>query len=205
VSVSVETAIGLAISEDDGLTFRRIGDGPVLGASLHEPFLVGDPFVRIYDGLWHMWYIFGTSWKRLIPGEPPDRVYKIGHATSEDGIAWQTEGGRQIIRDRLNAEESQALPTVIKIGDRWHMYFCYRESSDFRKNPNRAYRLGYAWSADATSWTRDDGSAGIERSLQGWDSEMLCYPHVFECDGRVYMLYNGNEFGRYGFGLAILG
>ncbi len=47
VSVSVETAIGLAISHDEGLTFRRIGDGPVLAASLHEPFLVGDGFVRV--------------------------------------------------------------------------------------------------------------------------------------------------------------
>jgi hypothetical protein len=204
VSVSVETAIGLAISEDDGLTFRRSGDGPVLGASLHEPFLVGDPFVRIQDDRWQMWYIFGTSWERLIPGQPPDRVYKIGYASSRDGIAWRTEEGRQIISDRLKADESQALPTVIKIGDRWHMYFCYRESSDFRKNPDRGYRLGYAYSDNARDWTRDDGRAGIDRSPQGWDSEMLCYPHVFECDGQVYMLYNGNEFGRHGFGLAIL-
>jgi len=30
VSVSVDTAIGLAISRDDGLTFQRINDGPVL-------------------------------------------------------------------------------------------------------------------------------------------------------------------------------
>jgi hypothetical protein len=27
---------------------------------------------------------------------------------------------------------------------------------------------------------------------------------VFDCDGRIYLLYNGNEFGRYGFGLAEL-
>ncbi len=26
---------------------------------------------------------------------------------------------------------------------------------------------------------------------------MQCYPHVFQCDGiDVYILYNGNEFGR---------
>ena len=27
---------------------------------------------------------------------------------------------------------------------------------------------------------------------------------VFECDGDYYLLYNGNEFGRYGFGAAKL-
>ena len=37
VSVSVDTSIGLAISRDEGLTFQRIGDGPVLAASLLPP------------------------------------------------------------------------------------------------------------------------------------------------------------------------
>ena len=30
------------------------------------------------------------------------------------------------------------------------------------------------------------------------------YPHVFELNGKYYMLYNGNDFGMYGFGLAVL-
>src|ERR1035437_3600259 len=54
VSVSVDTAIGLAISRDDGLTFQRIGAGPVLAASLQEPFLVGDGFVKVIHGAFHM-------------------------------------------------------------------------------------------------------------------------------------------------------
>jgi hypothetical protein len=54
-SVSVETAIGLAISRDDGVTFERVGNGPVLGASLREPFLVGDGFVRVISGVFHKW------------------------------------------------------------------------------------------------------------------------------------------------------
>ena len=33
---------------------------------------------------------------------------------------------------------------------------------------------------------------------------MMCYPHLFECDGRICLLYNGNEFGKHGFGLATL-
>ena len=33
---------------------------------------------------------------------------------------------------------------------------------------------------------------------------MIAYPHVFEADGKIYMLYLGNEVGRYGFGLAVL-
>lgn len=204
VSVSVETAIGLAISRDHGYTFRKIGDGPILAASLREPCLVGDPFVKIVGDTFHMWYIFGVGWKRYSPGSAPDRIYKIGHAVSADGVNWVKEEARQIIDDRLGADESQALPTVIDISGRYHMFFCYRQSHDFRSNPRRSYRIGHASSSDLIDWTRDDDDPFIDVTEGDWDSEMLCYPHVFECDGKVQLLYNGNEFGRHGFGRAVL-
>lgn len=203
-SVSVDTAIGLAISRDGGLTFQRTGPGPVLAASLHEPCLVGDGFVMVVAGVFHMWYIFGTGWKKYEKDAAPDRVYKIGHATSGDGTNWIKEEARQIVADRLGADESQALPTVIRIGDRYHMFFCYRESFDFRRTRGRGYRIGHAWSDDLSNWTRDDESALLEGTPGSWDSDMQCYPHVFESEGKVYLLYNGNEFGRFGFGLAEL-
>src|SRR5262245_28409541 len=204
VSVSVETAVGLAISRDGGFTFQMIGDGPVLAVSIHEPCLVGDGFVKIIGDRFHMWYIFGTGWKRFAPHETPDRTYKIGHAVSGDGINWVKEEARQIIEDRLGPDESQALPTVVEIAGRYHMFFCYRQSYDFRRNKERGYRIGHAYSDDLQNWTRDDANPGINVTEGEWDSDMLCYPHAFECDGRVYLLYNGNEFGRHGFGLAQL-
>ena len=39
-------------------------------------------------------------------------------------------------------------------------------------------------------------AAGILKSVS--------YAHVFELDDEIYMLYQGNEMGRYGFGLAQL-
>ncbi|MBI5482377.1 MAG: hypothetical protein HY906_26210 [Deltaproteobacteria bacterium] len=204
VAVSVETAIGLAHSRDQGVTFERIGDGPVLAASMREPYLVGDGFVRIIGGVFHMWYIFGTAWKRPTPESPAERTYKIGHATSADGVNWTKEEGRRIVADRIGPDESQALPTVVEVGGRHHMFFCYRQSVDFRKNRDRGYRLGHAWSDDLVTWTRDDESPGLEGTPGSWDSDMICYPNTFECGGQVYLLYNGNEFGRHGFGLALL-
>ena len=204
VSVSVETAIGLAVSRDDGLTFQKIGDGPVLAASPRESCLIGDGFVKVIGDVFHMWHIFGTGWKRFSANAEPDRTYKIGHAVSADGVNWVKEEGRQIISNRLGADESQALPTVIDIAGRHHMFFCYRQSSDFRKNKDRGYRIGHACSDDLVTWTRDDENPRLDVTPGDWDSDMLCYPHVFDCDGKVYLLYNGNEFGRYGFGLAVL-
>ncbi len=204
VSVSVDTAIGLAISDDDGLTFKRVGDGPVLSASLNEPCLVGDGFVKVINDVFHMWYIFGTGWKKFAANEPPDRTYKIAHATSGNGVDWHKEEGRQIIVDQLGPDESQALPTVIAIKSRYHMFFCFRESSDFRTNAERGYRIGHAYSDDLKNWVRDDATPSLTQSTGEWDSDMQCYPHVFECDGKIYLLYNGNEFGRFGFGIAVL-
>jgi hypothetical protein len=203
VSVPVETAIGLAVSRDRGRTFQRIGPGPVMAATSREPFLVGDPFVRVRDGLWHMWYIYGVRWMDS-PGEPgPARVYKIAYANSIDGLVWK-RSGEPIMSDAIGADECQALPTVFECDGLWHMYFCYRYATDFRANRARAYRLGYAWSRDGRQWTREDQAGGIDVSPEGWDSEMLCYPHVFWCGEKVYMLYNGNAFGRHGFGVAVL-
>lgn len=203
VSVSADASIGLAISHDDGLTFKRHGTGPLLTASLKEPFLVADAFVRRFGEKYHMWYIYGTKWEKFSETDAPERVYKISHASSSDGLNWQRDG-RQIISDKLNPDECQALPTVICVNSFYHMYFCYREAYGFRTDPNRGYRLGYACSTDLDNWVRDDSLAGINVSEEGWDSQMQCYPHIFECDGRIYLLYNGNEFGRYGFGIALL-
>ncbi len=203
VSVSVETSIGLAVSYDNGLTFNRIGDGPLLTSSLNEPFLVGDPFVARCNGKYYMWYIYGLRWINHPSEMEPQRVYKIAYATSKDGINW-CKHGKQIINDKLNADECQALPTVIEHSDKYHMFFCYRDAFGFRNNKERAYRIGYAFSYDLMNWIRNDEVVGIDVSSEGWDSEMLCYPHVFKCDDKIYLLYNGNQFGRYGFGIAVL-
>jgi predicted GH43/DUF377 family glycosyl hydrolase len=85
----------------------------------------------------------------------------------------------------------------------YHMFFCYRYSSHYRGRQN-GYRIGYASSTDLVNWLRDDAKAGIDVSEEGWDAEMISYPHVFELDGKTYMAYLGDQVGRYGFGMAVL-
>lgn len=205
VSVSVETGIGLAVSKDGGSTFERLGSGPVLTSSPKEPFLVGDGFVLKVGCSHHMWYIFGTEWRSYEDDGVPERTYKIGHAVSSDGISWsKTNEGAAIIPSALVEAESQALPCVIKIDHLYHMFFCFRYSYDFRTNPARGYRIGHATSKDLRNWERDDQAIPIERASQAWDSDMMCYPGICESRGETYLLYNGNEFGRHGFGAAVL-
>ncbi len=203
VSVDIETSIGLSISLDDGLTFTRIGDGPVLSSTLDEPFLVGDPFVLKIGDAFHMWYIYGVRWIQNPEKDVKERVYKIGHATSYDAISW-VKTNRQIIEDKLNHDECQALPSVIFHNGKYHMVFCYRQAIGFRENSRAAYRIGYAYSKDGITWERDDLNIGIQTTPGDWDSDMMCYPHICSVDGKIYLLYNGNNFGKAGFGLALL-
>ena len=203
VSVDIETSIGLTISEDGGLTFSRIGDGPILSSTLDEPFLVMDPFVLKLNDIYHMWYIFGVRWIKNPGNNVNERVYKIGHATSVDTINW-IKTNRQIIDDKLNQDECQALPSVIYHKDKYHMVFCYRQAIGFRENSKDSYRLGYAYSKDGLTWIRDDESLGIDLTSGDWDSDMMCYPHLTSINDKIYLLYNGNNFGKSGFGLAVL-
>ena len=202
-SVPFNASIGCAVSEDGGESFYKIGRGPVLTASLQEPFMICSPKIRIYDGKWYLFYSAGKYWS--IEEGRPEICYKLRMAVSTDGIHWE-KCNRDIMQNRLGETESQACGDVIYQNQAYHMFFCYRNHTDFRRNPANSYRIGYARSEDLYHWARNDAIAGIDVSSDSsaWDSEMTAYPHVFVCDGRTYMLYLGNEVGKYGFGLAEL-
>jgi predicted GH43/DUF377 family glycosyl hydrolase len=199
-SVPFNVAIGAAVSRDGGTTFTKLGRGPVLAYSPDEPFVLSGPKIRRFNGEWQLFYIAGRKWKR-VDGRP-EPVYKIRMATSSDGIHW-TKLNEDLIESRIEDDEAQASPDVLYAAGKYHMFFCYRYSAGFR-GKERGYRIGYASSANLTEWVRDDAKAGIDVSAQGWDAEMVSYPHVFELDGRTYMAYLGDQVGRHGFGLAVL-
>lgn len=199
-SVPFNVAIGLATSNDNGETFHKNGTGPILSYSSDEPFVLSGPKVRRFNGQWQLFYIAGRKWK-LVDGRA-EPVYKIRMATSEDGIHWK-KLNHDLIPSRIEEDEAQASPDVFYANGKYHMFFCYRYSSNYRGKKN-GYRIGYASSTDMINWTRDDSKAGIDVSEQGWDAEMISYPHVFDLDGKTYMAYLGDQVGRYGFGLAEL-
>lgn len=201
-SVAVETSIGISQSTDGGKTFNRLGDGPILTASLHEPFLVGDPFVIRHANYYAMFYISGTAWKATQNEPDLQRVYKIRLAFSEDGLTWKPQL-KNIIADSIGSDECQALPSVAVIKSDYVMAFCYREMSNFRINGRGAYKLGFASSSDLENWTRNDALLEIDAHTSEWDSGMRCYPNINSISGRTIVLYNGNDFGKHGFGLAI--
>lgn len=196
-SVPFDVAIGMAHSTD-GKQFERVGQGPVLAASAKEPFVISGPKIRRFNEKFYLFYIAGCRW--IVSDGKPEPVYKIRMAKSDDGVQWSRLGS-DLIDNVLGEDEAQASPDVHFRDGKYHMNFCYRHGSDYR-NRDRGYRIGYAWSEDLITWSRQDDCAGIDVSESGWDSEMISYPHVFNLNDRWYMFYLGNEVGRNGFGVA---
>lgn len=199
-SVPFNTAIGMAKSSDGGKTFSKVGKGPILSYSPDEPFVMSGPKIRRFNNKWYLFYIAGKKW--VIANERPEPVYKIRMATSKDGVNW-IKKNVDLIESVVEEDEAQASPDVFYANGKYHMFFCYRYSTDYR-GKEKGYRIGYACSEDLVKWNRDDSKVGIDVSDQGWDSEMISYPHVFQLDDEIYMLYLGNQVGKFGFGLAKL-
>lgn len=199
-TVPYTMAIGLAISEDAGQTFNKISEGPILGQTINEPFLLSGPIVKIIEDQWHMWYLNGIKW--VFHEGKYEPVYKLAHATSKDGIYWDRDGLSVI--PSIFEDECQVSFAIFHFQNKWNVIFAYRQATGFRENKNSSYRLGYAWSTDLNHWHREDSKIGLDLSPSGWDSEMMAYPQVFEMDGRILLFYCGNNFGSEGFGLAEL-
>ena len=190
VTVPFYLAASVAISRN-GAPFERWSLAPLLERSPVDPFLTASPFVLVGHGRWRMWYVSATEWRASESG--PRHYYHIRYAESADGIAWHREG--QVCVDYASPDEHAfARPWVVHDDDRYRMWFAVR---------GERYRIACAESTDGLSWTRRS-ELGLTAGAEAWESEMVEYPCVFDWDGRRFMLYNGNDYGRSGLGLAVL-
>jgi hypothetical protein len=189
---------GVAVSGDGGEHFERVQRTPVLDRTPAEPFSRSAPCVRRDEQLWRAWYWSCTEWTREESAKTAPWIHYnnvIRYAESADGINWQSVGDPCVIPE--GDDYSVGRPWVIVDRDVFRMWFSIRS----RKEP---YRIGYAESQDGIRWRRDDAAAGIARSTEGWDSEMIAFPCVVALGAEYYMFYNGNGNGRTGFGVAVL-
>lgn len=192
-TVQFRNYIGLAVSCDRGAAYVKQFRAGIIDRTHVDPLLAVTPCVLKEGDLWRMWYTSGVRWE-AVEGARPRHYYHIKYAESDNGIDW-VRTGRVCIDFGAPSEYAIARPSVLKVDNSYHMWFCCR---------GEKYRLGYARSADGLNWSRDDSLAGLTVSASGWDSEMIAYPFVFEHGGRIYMLYNGNGYGAAGFGIAVL-
>jgi len=177
---------------DKGGEFQRVTRAPLLERTAAEPIGTGSVCVRRETDGWRMWYTSFDRWERA--GNGWRHFYCIKLATSTDGLHWERPGTRCITYGD-ETEHAIGKPCVLKRNGSYYMWYSYRGTS---------YRIGFATSGDGINWKRKDAESGLTVSESGWDSEMVEYAHVFEFQDKLFMTYNGNQFGRTGVGLAVL-
>ncbi len=198
VTVPWQNSIGLAISEvfdSQGFPiFEKYSPAPLLDRSKEDPYSLSYPIILRDAEMYKMWYGSNLNWGKRIE----EMHHVIKYAESIDGVIWKREG-KIAIETIYPSEYAISRPCVIKENNMYKMWYSYRGRGTIQ-----TYRIGYAESLDGIHWVRKDDLVGIDVSETGWDSEMICYPYVFDWRGERYMLYNGNQYGKTGFGLAIL-
>jgi hypothetical protein len=187
--------LGLAVS-DDGETFTKVSDGPVIGISRKLPFGIGNVSVLVEGGVFRMWYTHYRPWIAGPHGYRPN--YDIRYASSANGLDWDV--GKQCIAPASD-NEALATPCVRRINGKYHMWYSCRPGVD-ASGRSGGYRVGYAVSDDGMDWQRADDAISLDVSSAGWDSEMICYPDVLQTEASTFLFYCGNHYGRDGFGCA---
>jgi hypothetical protein len=199
-TVSYRLSIGLAISKDGGLTFKKYSTGPILDRDIDEPYFNTAPFVLKEGGLWKMWYVSCTKWE--IINDWPEPFYHIKYAESQDGINWFRKN--IVCLDYDDFSDGFAKPFVFKEKDIYKMFYSFRSAKSYRTDLKKSYRLGYAESQDGINWIRKDNKLNLGISQKGWDSNMIEYPSSYVVNNKRYLVYNGNKFGESGIGYAVL-
>jgi hypothetical protein len=181
----------LQITPELGL--RLDSEQPLMGASAEDPISLSYPWViALPKGGYRMWYGSTLTWD----AGNGEMLHTIKSAHSADGEEWGREAAG--LPYALGQAQAFSRPTVLCHSDgSMDMWFSYRSGS------GSSYRIGRACSADGLEWTLALEQSGIDVSDQGWDSEMIEYPFVLRHKNEIYMLYNGNGYGKTGFGLAI--
>lgn len=194
-SVRYRLFTGLAVSEDNGDSFRKMRQVPVLDRSDTELYFRCGSHVTYENGGFRLWYIGGSTWitvdSKMVP------VYDMRYLEFADGVAWGS-AGKTIMEINPNREHGFGRPYVLpSTSGGYEMFYSIRSLE------SRGYRMGYATSPDGISWIRRDGELGIDLSPEGWDSRDQSFPAVLSVDGSRYLFFNGNNFGETGFGVAV--
>jgi predicted GH43/DUF377 family glycosyl hydrolase len=189
--------IGLAQSDDGGLTWTRTSDDPVVA---HGPegsfdgFAISSNSVLYLGDKWYCWYT-GISQTPYLSS--------IGLATSRDGHRWEKYPFNPVMYYNphiIHEAFMVAKPHVLYEEGVFKMWYTARGMTENRKSGN--YSICYAESLDGIHWQRYPGNPVVKPSSTGWDGTMVEYAEVINAGGRYHMWYCGDAYANIGYALG---
>lgn len=181
---------GLAISEDEGETFKKVDGGQILYPRGTEHFFRTAPFVYPDENGWSMLYIGGGE---FFDGKSGKRLptYHLCQAHSADGYRWDGQANPPLLSPvRAEGQIGFGRPVLWNDGDQACLILSLRDENGYSLRNLRE-------SEGSISWVEPlDGVA------EEWESEMTCFGAPCRAGNWEYLFYNGNRFGATGFGVA---
>ncbi len=121
-------------------------------------------------------------------------VWKIGVATSTDGINWE-KFPEPVFSGRPGYWDEKISANHIEIID--NTYYMYYTGHHYGWD----YKIGLAKSEDGFTWARHQDSPILDIS-QNWEDDGVGYPSIIKEDNVYKMIYSEATFSNNGFGLA---
>jgi hypothetical protein len=200
---------GLALSDDQGLTWRVVNEdllpsGPP--GAFDSGAIPSAAVVRSAQNDYLMWYTAAEKYVRF--GDVNQGILHIGGARSRDGL--HGDGfDEPVLAARVGSaapyEACLARPSVIMLDGVYHMWLgVYDMAEGGPSNGAGSYRIEYARSADGINWTRFADQPILPLTLGGFDSTSQTYPSVVDMGDELWLFYTGDGLGTTGVGLATL-
>ena len=189
--VPFSNQIGKLELHSDKVNVSRTRSTPVLGKCELEPFSFGYPWVIKTKNKFKMWYDTILKWES---NSTSNYKFILRSALSNDGVNWRKTYKQNF---KLHHKEKSIARPCIIFDDGIYKMWC-------SVNYCGKYRLCYAESIDGNNWKRMDNSILWEGEKQNWESLEQSYPFLIQENMSQFLLYNGNDYGKSGFGICRL-
>lgn len=194
--------IGYATSPD-GVSWTKHPGNPVMsvgGAAEWDSARVREASIVHLGAVYHMWY----------SGTQSHPIYRIGYATSPDGLTWTKHAANPVLGIGVAGgwdDETVYAPQVVHYGGTFHMWYSAGDGTTPRE-----WQIGYAASCDqdGVTWVKDptNPAFGIGANPSWECGDSVDFNFVFNDGGVWTMFYSGSSSrcggGDYQIGRAVL-
>lgn len=134
----------------------------------------------IYDGvIYHMWYAATSgNW-----------IWRIGYATSPDGLNWTKQNNAQpvIFPEKLWEYSNVSYPYVFFYNGLYHMFYATGPG-------DLPTTFAYAYSTNGIDWTKPENMNPVMERTLSWENSNIASPYVLIEDNKLKMWYSALGF-----------